>query len=141
MLNDWHLKDVPAHRVFGDILQQYRTDNPSRKLRSERAALGALERMGGRYSDPNEHVKELTGAGFTDVQVECRDYRIRLPGVRSFLDMRLKRVALKHELLELSRVRRAKLLDELRKGLKQFVRNGRFILDWKVTYVKAKKPN
>jgi ubiquinone/menaquinone biosynthesis C-methylase UbiE len=140
VLNDWHLKDVLAHRTFGDILQLHRTKHPSEKLRSERAAIATFERTGGRYSNVRELTKELRTAGFTEVRTKYRNYRIQMRGVQEFLDMRLERAALKHELRELSQSQRARLMDELKKGLKSFIHKGRFVFDWKVAYVKAKKP-
>ena len=140
VLNDWHLKDVPAHRTFGDILQLHRTDHPSKKLRSERTAIATFERIGSRYSDVRELAKELQMAGFTEIRTKYRNYRIRMRGIQEFLDMRLERAALKHELSELSQSQRARLIDELRKGLKSFIHRRRFVFDWKVAYVKARKP-
>jgi len=96
VLNDWHLKDVSAHRTFGDILQKYRTDHPSRQLMFERAAIATFERAGSRYSDLRELARELRRARFDVIQTKYRNYRIRLKGVQKFLDMRFERVALKH---------------------------------------------
>lgn len=138
--NDWHLKDVPAHRTFSNILQQYRTGNPSRKLRIQRGAIATLERFGNRDMDLNVQVRELRQAGFVNVQVKRRKYTIVLRGIQQYLDMRFTRVALKQELAELSRVRRARLLNELRKELKQFMRNKRFKFDWEVSFVRGKRP-
>jgi ubiquinone/menaquinone biosynthesis C-methylase UbiE len=140
VLNDWHLKDVSAHRTFGDILQLHRTKHPSRKLRSERAAIATYERTGGRYSNVRELAKELRTAGFTEIRTKYRNYRIQMKGIQEFLDMRLERVALKHELRELSQSQRARLMDELKKGLRVFTHRGRFVFEWKVAYVKARKP-
>lgn len=141
VLNDWHLKDVQAHRVFGGILQQHRTNHPSKRLRAERTAMATFERKGSRYSDLNELVIELQRAGFAETQTKYRTYRIKLRGVQEFLAMRLEREALKHELRELTQAKRRMMLDELRRGLKPFLRKGRFIFDWKVAYVSARKPN
>lgn len=141
VLNDWHLKDVQAHRVFGGILQQHRTNHPSKRLREERTAMATFERTGSRYSDLNELVIELQRAGFAETQAKYRTYRIKLRGVQEFLAMRLEREALKRELRELTQAKRRMMLDELRGGLKPFVRKGRFIFDWKVAYVSARKPN
>jgi len=141
VLNDWHLKDVQAHRVFGGILQQHRTNHPSKKLREERTAMATFESTGSRYSDLNEVVMELQRAGFTETRTKYRTYRIQLRGVQEFLAMRLERAALRRELRELPRAKRRIMLDELRRGLKPFLRKGRFIFDWKVAYVSARKPN
>ena len=141
VLNDWHLKDVQAHRVFGGILQQHRTNHPSKKLRAERTAMATFERTGSRYSDLNELVIELQRAGFTETRTKYRTYRIKLRGMQEFLSMRLEREALKHELRELTQAKRRIMSDELRRGLKPFLRKGRFIFDWKVAYLSARKPN
>ena len=53
--------------------------------------------------------------------------------------MRLKRVTLKQELRELRAKERRELLHALRHELAEFVRDGRFLFDWKVTFVRAKK--
>ncbi len=138
--NDWRLKDVPAHKMLGSILEQYRTDNPSRKLLLQRTAVATLERFGNRKMNLKVQVNELRLAGFARVHVKRRKYTIILNSVQQYLDMRFTRVALKQELAELSETRRAKLLRELRKGLREFVRGKRFKLDWDVSYVHAKKP-
>lgn len=141
VLNDWHLKDVQAHRVFGGILQQHRTNHPSKRLREERTAMATFERTGSRYSDLNEVVRELQRAGFTETRTKWRTYRIQLRGVQQFLAMRLEREALKRELRELTPAKRRIMLNELKRGLKPFLRKGRFIFDWKVAYLTARKPN
>jgi ubiquinone/menaquinone biosynthesis C-methylase UbiE len=141
VLDDWHLKDVGPHRNFGEVLQRYRTDSPSRKLRVERMALATYERAGSRYMNLNELVKELERVGFVAIRTLHRNHKIQLGSVQAFLDMRLKREALKHELRELSPTKRRLMNNELRRQLKPLVRNGRFIFDWPVTYVSARKPN
>jgi ubiquinone/menaquinone biosynthesis C-methylase UbiE len=138
-LNDWHLIDVPAHRKFGEILQQYRTDRPSEKLQILRAALSTYEHTGNRYAAPRVVQDELKRAGFNETTLQIRNYRIRLHGVQQYLDLRLKRAALQQELVELSRLQRTRLLTELKSGLKSFERGGRFIMDWNVNFIRAKK--
>jgi ubiquinone/menaquinone biosynthesis C-methylase UbiE len=138
--NDWHLKDVPAHRIFSNVLQQHKTRNPSRKLRIQRAAVATVERFGNRDMDLNVQLRELREVGFARVQVKRRKYAIVLRSVQQYLDMRFARVALKQELAELSGVWRTRLLNELRKELEQFVRNRRFKFDWEVSFVQAKRP-
>ena len=138
--NDWHLIDVPAHRKFGGILQEYRTNRPSEELRIQRAALALYEHTGNRYMNLDVLVDELKSASFTNISVKRRSYKIKLNGVQHYLDLRLRRAALKQELSELSKPQRARLLAELRNGLKVFVHGDRFILDWDVTFVQAEKP-
>lgn len=139
-LNDWHLIEVPVHRKFGEILQQYRTDRPSEKLRILRASLSTYERTGNRFASPEVLPDELKRAGFSETTSRRRKYRIRLDGLQQYLDMWLRRAALQQELVELSRVQRSRLLAELRSGLKSFERGGRFIMDWDVNFIRAKKP-
>jgi len=141
VLNDWHLKDVGPHRTFGEVLQRYRTDNPSPKLRAERMALATYERTGSRYIDLRELVKELERVGFDEIRTLHRNHRIQFGSVQAVLDILLKREALKHELRELSPAERRLMNDELRRELKLFVRNRRFIFNWPVAYVSAQKPN
>lgn len=136
---DWRLKDVQAHRIFGETLQQYRTKNPSKKLSLERAALATLERLSNREMNFDEQVRELKTVGFKRGEVKTRNYRIALDGIQGYLDMRLKRATLKQELRELPAKKRRELLHALRDELTQFVRGGRFLFDWKVTFVRAKK--
>ncbi len=138
--DDWHLIDVPAHRTFSAILQQHRTEHPSEKLRVQRAALATLEHVGNRYLDVKAQARELEGAGFKGVEVKRRNYEITLPGIREYLRLRLERAALKQELLELPSAKRARLLTQLKNGLKPFMRGSRFIFEWKVNFFRAKKP-
>lgn len=137
--SDWRLKDVEAHSIFGETLQQYRTKNPSKKLSLERAALATLERFGNREMNFDEQVRELKMVGFKRVEVITRNYRIALDGIQGYLDMRLKRATLKQELRELPAKKRRELLRALKDELTQFVRGGRFLFDWKVIFVRAKK--
>ena len=137
--SDWRLKDVQAHRIFGETLQQYRTKNPSKKLSLERAALATLERFSNREMNFDEQVRELKMVGFKRAEVKTRNYRIALDGIQGYLDMRLKRATLKQELRELPAKKRRELLHALRHELTQFVRGGRFLFDWKVIFVRAKK--
>lgn len=139
--NDWHLLDVPAHRTFSEILRKHRIEHPSENLSKCRAAVAIMEHVGNQYSDLNVQAKELERAGFVKIQVKRRDYKIRLPGIREYLAMRLEREALKKELNELSEIQRAAFMKELRAGLKRFMRNGRFMMEWKVTFTYVSKPN
>lgn len=137
--SDWRLKDVQAHRIFGETLQQYRTKNPSEKLSLERAALSTLERFSNHEMHFDEQVRELKTVGFERVEVKTRNYRIALDGIQGYLDMRLKRATLKQEVRELRAKKRRELLHALRLELTQFVRAGRFLFEWKVIFVRAKK--
>jgi len=138
--SDWRLKDVPAHRVFGETFKQYRTGNPSRYLGLHRAALATLERFSNREMNLNRQLRELRMLGFEKMEVKFRNYRVELDGSDEYLDMRLKRAPLKQELAELSTERRKRLKSALKEELRQFVRGRRFLFDWKVIFVRAKKP-
>jgi len=139
-LNDWHLKDVPAHRAFSTILQECRTARPSEKLKLQRVALATMERIGNRDFHMNAQVEMLDNAGFKRIRVRRRNYQIKLNGVQAYMDLRLDRAALKQELAELSKVERVRLLNEISEGLKHFVHKGRFVFDWGVNFVQARKP-
>jgi ubiquinone/menaquinone biosynthesis C-methylase UbiE len=139
--NDWHLLDVPAHRTFSEILRKHRIEHPSESLSKCRAAVAIMEHVGNQYSDLNVQAKELERTGFVNRQVKARDYKIRLPGIREYLAMRLEREALKQELNELTKIERAAFMKELKVGLKKFVHNGRFMMEWKVTFTYVSKPD
>ena len=138
--NDWHLIDVPAHRTFSEILRRHRTEHPSQRLSSLRAAIAMMEHVGNQYSDLKVQAEELEHIGFANMRVRQRDYRIGLSGVREYLTLRFEREALKQELNELSKAERAAFMKELRAGLRRFMRNGRFIMEWKVTFTHVTKP-
>ncbi len=138
--NDWHLIDVPAHRTFSEILRQHRTEHPSEQLTLLRAAVAMMEHVGNWYSDLKVQAEELERVGFVKMQVRQRDYKVELSGIREYLAMRLEREALKQELDELSKPQRAAFMKELRAGLRRFMRNGRFIMEWKVTFTHVTKP-
>ena len=140
ILTDWHLIDVPAHREFSGILRKHRTEHPSRKLRKWREAIATLESIGNQYSDLNNAAMLLRAAGFEKVRVYTRKYRIQLSSIRAYLNMRLDRIALKQELHELSPNRRREFIIDLRRSLRRYVRNGRFIIDWKLNFIEAAKP-
>jgi ubiquinone/menaquinone biosynthesis C-methylase UbiE len=137
--SDWRLRDVPAHRIFGDILHQHRTQNPSTELRLQRTALATLERFGNREMNLDEQIRQLRMMGFKKIEVKNRSYRIALRGIRGYLDMRLKRATLKQELKELSAKSRQEFRRALNDELRQFVRGERFLFDWKVIFVRAEK--
>ena len=137
--SDWRLKDVQAHRIFGETLQQYRTRNPSKELSLERAALATLERFSTCEMNFDEQVRALKMVGFKRAEVKTRNYRITLDGIQGYLDMRFKRAPLKQELRELRARKQRELVRALRDELAQFIRGGRFLFEWKVTFVTAKK--
>jgi ubiquinone/menaquinone biosynthesis C-methylase UbiE len=138
--NDWHLLEVPAHRTFSEILRKHRIEPPSENLSKCRAAVAIMEHVGNKYSDPDMQAKELERAGFVNRQVRRRDYKIRLPGIQEYLTMRLEREALKQELNELSKIQREAFMKELEAGLSRFMRNGRFVMEWRVTFTYVSKP-
>jgi ubiquinone/menaquinone biosynthesis C-methylase UbiE len=138
--NNWHLKDVSAHRIFGEILQKHRTTRPSAELRAQRTALATLERYGNWDMTWESQIRELKGAGFTRTRVRHKIYQISLRNVDDFLVMRFDRATLRQELKELSRAKRTELYDDLRDALKQFVHGKRFTFDWKITFVQTSKP-
>jgi ubiquinone/menaquinone biosynthesis C-methylase UbiE len=138
--NDWHMIDVPAHRRFSEILRQHRTDHPSENLSRSRTAVAMMEHVGNRYSDPKVQAEELEQVGFMNMTVKQRNYKIQLPGIQDYLTLRLKREALKQELSELSKTERAAFMKDLRTGLKSFMRNGHFMMEWKVTFTLVQKP-
>jgi hypothetical protein len=137
--NDWRMKDVPPHKAFGEILQQHRTNNPSRTLKLQRTALAVIERSANRELNLDAQLRGLRRLGFKEVEVKPRNYKIILPSIGAYLDMRLKRATLKQELKELSSAERERMLHAFKEGLAPFVRGGRFLLNWKVTFVKARK--
>jgi ubiquinone/menaquinone biosynthesis C-methylase UbiE len=137
--NNWHLKDVPVHRIFGEILQEHRTTRPSAELRDHRTALATLERYGNRDMTWETQIRELKRAGFRRTQVRRKIYRISLPSIDEFLEMRFSRATLRQELGELPKAKRTRLYSDLREGLKQFMVNKRFTFDWRITFVRAVK--
>jgi hypothetical protein len=100
-----------------------------------------MEHMGNEYSDPDPQAKELERAGFVNIHFRRRGYKIRLPGIREYLTMRFEREVLKQELNELTKVQREAFMKELEDGLSRFVHNGRFLMEWKVTFTYASKPS
>jgi ubiquinone/menaquinone biosynthesis C-methylase UbiE len=137
--SDWRLRDVPAHRIFGEVLQRQRTQNPSTELRLQRTALADLERFGNREMNLDEQIRQLRLMGFRKIEVRNRSYKIRFRDTHGYLDMRLKRATLKQELKELSTRSRQEFRHALEHELKQFVRGERFLFDWKVIFVRAEK--
>jgi ubiquinone/menaquinone biosynthesis C-methylase UbiE len=139
-LSDWRLVDVPAHRIFSEILRQHRTNNPSRRLSEYRMALATTEHIGNRYSNPIAQTAELKRAGFRKAHSVERTYRIVLHGIRDYLVMRFDREALRQELKELSQHEKAALTRHLKSGLQQFMRKERFVFEWKVRFTRTTKP-
>ena len=137
--NNWHLKEVPAHRVFGEILHQHRTRKPSAKLSAQRTALATLERFGNWDMKWEAQIRELKRTGFSATRVHQKSYRISLGSVNDFLRMRFSRATLRQELRELPELKRTELYSALREGLQQFTENKRFTFEWKITFVRAIK--
>ena len=77
--------------------------------------------------------------GFKKVDVKIAITVLHWMVFNEYLDMRLKRATLKQELRELPAKKRRELLQALRDELTQFVRGGRFLFEWKVIFVRAKK--
>ncbi len=137
--DDWRMKDVPQFKVFSKILEQYRTSRPSRALRIQRTALATLEKSRNREMNLQGQLRGLKMSGFKKVAVRHRNYKIILPSLEEYLISRLKRAALRHELKELSPAERKKLLHALREELKQFVKGRRFVIDWRMSFVRSEK--
>lgn len=140
VFSDWRLVDVPVHRVFSEILRQHRTNHPSQRLIAYRTALKTTEHIGNSYSNPDAQNAELRRAGFTATRCKERIYRIALSGIRDYLAMRFEREALRQELRELSLHERSTLTRALKSGLEQFMRRGRFVIEWKVRFTIARRP-
>jgi SAM-dependent methyltransferase len=138
VFGDWHLIDVPVHRTFSEVLRRHRTNAPSDRLRLEREAIATMEKAGN--WDTTMQMEALELIGFTDTQVKERNYKIRLRGVQDYLNLRFERVALKHELGELSDSQRSALLGELTERLKTYLVDTGFIFDWKVKFIRTHKP-
>jgi enamine deaminase RidA (YjgF/YER057c/UK114 family) len=99
-----------------------------------------LEHVGHEYSHLKVQAEAMERIGFVNVRVTQRNYKISLSGIREYLVMRLKREAVSQELKELSKRERTAFVRELRTELKPFMRNGRFMVEWKVTFTHADKP-
>ena len=137
--NNWRLKNVEVHRIFGEVLQRHRTVNPSATLRNQRTALAIFERYGNRKMSLSFQLRELRRAGFTRLTFKERTYRVRLGGVYDFLDMRFSSASLRREFKELPKKERRVLYRELADGLKDYTRNRSFSFDWPVSFIQAKK--
>jgi ubiquinone/menaquinone biosynthesis C-methylase UbiE len=137
--NNWRLKNVEVHRIFGEVLQRHRTVNPSATLRNQRAALAIFERYGNRKMSLSFQLRELRRIGFTRLTVMERTYHVRLGGVYDFLDMRFSSASLRREFKELPKKERTVLYSDLADGLKDYTRNRSFSFDWPVSFVLAKK--
>lgn len=137
--SNWRLKNVKVHRIFGEVLQRYRTVNPSATLRTQRTALATFERYGNRKISLSSQLQELRRAGFTRLTVKERTYRVRLGGVYDFIDMRFSSATLRREFKELPKKDRRMLYSELAYALRDFTRNKSFSFDWPVSFIRAKK--
>ena len=137
--NTWRLKNVKAHRIFGDILQRHRTRNPSTRLRTQRTALAICERYGNPKMTLGFQLQRLGRAGFTGISIKKRTYRVRLSGVHDFLGMRFTSASLRREFNELPKYERRVLYSELADGLKEFSKDKSFTFDWPVSFIQAKK--
>jgi SAM-dependent methyltransferase len=118
--NTWRLKNVKAHRIFGDILQRHRTRNPSTRLRTQRTALAIFERYGNPKMTLGFQLQRLGRAGFTSA-------------------MRFTSASLRREFNELPKYERRVLYSELADGLKEFSKDKSFTFDWPVSFIQAKK--
>ena len=137
--NNWHLKDVPAHRLVGEVLQKHRTKKPSSKLRAQRLAMATLERHGNWDMDLEAQVRDLRRAGFNVTRTWRKSYRISLGDVDDFLKMRFSMAMLRQELLELRQRQRTELYKDLRQELREFMRKDSFTFEWKINFVQAVK--
>jgi ubiquinone/menaquinone biosynthesis C-methylase UbiE len=130
--NDWNLIDVKPHRIFGEILGRHRTATPSPQLARERAAVA---------TSIDANVQPQILPGFKKASLVTRRHRVRLNSTEDFLRLRLSRSTIRREMSEMTASKRRIFLRDLRSALKQFVRDGAFIFDWPVFYVRAVKPH
>ena len=139
VFNDWHLIDVEPHRVFGEVLGECRTKNPSPELARGRAALASMESFH-RSLSPETQKRIVHEAGFGEAKLVTRKYRIRMQNVKEYVDMRLCRATIKREMAEMSTDQHALFASELNERLGKFVLRKSFVFDWNVFYIRAKKP-
>jgi len=139
VLNDWHLIDVKPHRIFGDVLGRNRTAAPSPELALERSALAKLESY---HRSLSSEVQEraVSDAGFKNAATIKRQYKVHLKSLDFYLNMRMTRATIRREISEMPPDRRVAFRAELRERLRHYVGGGRFVLDWPVFYITAKKP-
>jgi ubiquinone/menaquinone biosynthesis C-methylase UbiE len=138
VFNDWHLIDVRPHRVFGEVLGEYRTRSPSPQLARERSALASTESY--HHSLSSERQLEMVlDAGFSRARLTNRRYRVRMRGTEDYLRMRLCRATIRREISEMSPAQRRLFLSELRARLHNFVKKNSFVFDWDIFYIHAKK--
>ena len=138
VFNDWHLIDVEPHRVFGEVLGKYRTRNPSPQLAQERSALAAMESF--HHSINSEaQMRMVSDAGFREVQLKTREYRVRMRSPEDYLDMRLCRATIKREISEMLPNQRKLFLAELKERLHKFSQRRAFVFSWGVFFIRAQK--
>ena len=140
VFNDWHLIDVKPHRIFGEALGRYRTATPSPQLARERSALARMESYHHSLSSKTQ-LEMAHDAGFGDVQLTNRRYKVRMPSVNDYLKMRLCRATIKREISEMSATQRRLFLSELRARLRECVKGNNLVFDWDVFYVRAFRPS
>jgi len=140
VFNDWHLIDVKPHRVFGEVLGEYRTLTPSPRLARERLALASTESYSRSLS--SEGLLEMVhDAEFRRPRLTNRRYKVRMRGTRDYMRMRLCRATIRREISEMSPTQHRLFLSELRKRLQEFVKRNSFVFDWPVFYIHAEKPS
>jgi ubiquinone/menaquinone biosynthesis C-methylase UbiE len=139
VFNDWHLIDVKPHRIFGEALGKYRTANPSPQLAYERSALAGMESFHHSLSSKRQ-LEMVHDAGFDDAHLTNRRYKVRMPGVKDYLKMRLCRATIRRETSEMSPTQRKLFLSELRERLREFAKGSGLVFDWHVFYIRAKRP-
>jgi SAM-dependent methyltransferase len=139
VFNDWHLIDVKPHRIFGEVLGKYRTACPSPQLVRERSALAGMESFHHSLGSKAQ-LGKVHDAGFEDAKLTNRRYKIRMPGIKDYLKMRLCRATIRREISEMSRRQRGIFQSELRERLHEFVEGDALVFDWDVFYIRAKRP-
>jgi ubiquinone/menaquinone biosynthesis C-methylase UbiE len=140
VFNDWHLIDVKPHRIFGEALGKYRTSTPSSELARERSALARMESFHHSLSS-NTQLEMVHDAGFRNAQLTNRRYRVRMPSINDYLNMRLCRATVGREISEMSVAQRRLFLSELRGRLREFVKGDSLVFDWNVFYISGHKPS
>jgi ubiquinone/menaquinone biosynthesis C-methylase UbiE len=137
--SDWHIDQVAAARILGDVFSKHRVSNPSPRLLHLREALTVWERASEPMSGRPAFERAIKDAGFSEVKGETITHTLHSFTMESFMDARLMRSVAHMELEEMTPAARDAFLHEGRAALAHLNHGGQFEVLWPIFYLHATK--
>lgn len=137
--SEWSADKVAGVRIFNEVLDRYKTTNPSARLRRYREAAGAYAATMERFKERKDFERALKDAGFREVSGDTLSHAIRTMTREQFTEARSARYLARIEIAEMTEASREGFHGALREALSHLEQEGAFVLLWPIFYMRGLK--